>query len=199
MSDTSKDAVSDEVQVRSDRKGRVLGKLDGEQAPSAALRLPTFKSCECRSSAAGSGLVVGSATVDADPMPYIGLQRVLERKTWGDSCIAEVEDARRSGVCMTADRAIGSARVIRQSNEFGFNTRQLSRFRATLWRESGLGDSWWVPKGLAARSGMNGCHRSRRVRSLGPRSRDVVRHWLQGNDPLVANVEAQGVPEPEWI
>jgi hypothetical protein len=90
-------------------------------------------------------------------------------------------------VRVTAEVPTGSIRTIRHLNEFTSNARQLSRIRATLWQESGLGDSWWVPKDWQPDPAWMAVIDLRRVRGLGPTSRDVIRQWLQGNEMLVAN------------
>ena len=90
--------------------------------------------------------------------------------------------AKRGRVARAMDEPVtGHARIIRQLNEFTSSTRQLTRIRATLWREAGLGDSWWVPKDWNPDPAWMAVVDLRKVRGLGRTSREVIGRWLEGN------------------
>ncbi|SFL00562.1 hypothetical protein SAMN04488498_12268 [Mesorhizobium albiziae] len=75
----------------------------------------------------------------------------------------------------------GQEGPLRRLDEFTTTARQLIRIRAILWREAGLGNSWWVPKEWHPNPAWVAVIDLCRIQGMGETSRRVVKRWLEAN------------------
>lgn len=71
-------------------------------------------------------------------------------------------------------------RIVCGLDEFATG-RQLKHIRATLWRETGLGDSWWVPPRWQPHPAWVAVMDLRGVDGVGRTTRKVIDRWLEAN------------------
>ena len=80
-----------------------------------------------------------------------------------------------------AETLRGQEGPLRRLDEFTSTTRQLIRIRTILWREAGLGNSWWVPKEWHPNPAWVALIDLCRIQGMGETSRRVVKRWLEAN------------------
>jgi hypothetical protein len=79
-----------------------------------------------------------------------------------------------------AEKPTATGRIVRHLDEFTTG-RELMRIRATLWREAGLGDRWWVPRGWHPDPAWVAVMDLHRVHGIGRTTRKVIGRWLEAN------------------
>ena len=88
---------------------------------------------------------------------------------------------RDRGAPAMAETLTGQQGPLRRLDEFTTTARQLIRIRTILWREAGLGNSWWVPKEWHPNPAWVAVIDLCRIQGMGETSRRVVRRWLEAN------------------